>query len=100
MLVDQLTINDAAGAHSTLTGLLVVVALAVVIVLPPLGYLLWLTQTEKWSRASPAGGRRTGFYGAGPVTAGVTSTMSCLVNGCPLCSLWSAIAHSRFISGM
>jgi len=51
MLVDQLTINDAAGAHSTLTALLVVVALAVVIVLPPLGYLLWLTQTEKWSRA-------------------------------------------------
>jgi cytochrome d ubiquinol oxidase subunit II len=50
MLVDQLTINDAAGAHSTLTALLVVVALAVVIVLPPLGYLLWLTQTEKWSR--------------------------------------------------
>jgi len=45
------TINDAAGAHSTLTALLVVVALAVIIVLPPLGYLLWLTQTEKWSRA-------------------------------------------------
>ena len=51
MLVDQLTINDAAGAHTTLTALLVVIALAVVIVLPPLGYLLWLTQTEKWSRA-------------------------------------------------
>ena len=51
MLVDQLTINDAAGAHDTLTALLVVIALAVVIVLPPLGYVLWLTQTEKWSRA-------------------------------------------------
>jgi cytochrome d ubiquinol oxidase subunit II len=51
MLVDQLTINDAAGANSTLTALLIVVALAVVIVLPPLCYLLWLTQTEKWSRA-------------------------------------------------
>jgi cytochrome d ubiquinol oxidase subunit II len=50
MLVDQLTINDAAGAHSTLTALLVVVALAVVVVLPPLCYLLWLTQTEKWSQ--------------------------------------------------
>jgi cytochrome bd ubiquinol oxidase subunit II len=50
MLVDQLTINDAAGAHTTLTALLVVVALAAVIVLPPLGYLLRLTQTEKWSR--------------------------------------------------
>jgi cytochrome d ubiquinol oxidase subunit II len=51
MLVDQLTINDAAGAHATLSALLVVVALAAVLVLPPLGYLLWLTQTEKWSRA-------------------------------------------------
>jgi cytochrome d ubiquinol oxidase subunit II len=50
MLVDQLTINDAAGAHATLTALLVVAALAAVIVLPPLSYLLWLTQTEKWSR--------------------------------------------------
>jgi cytochrome d ubiquinol oxidase subunit II len=50
MLVDQLTINDAAGAHTTLTALLVVVALAAVIVLPPLCYLLRLTQTEQWSR--------------------------------------------------
>jgi cytochrome d ubiquinol oxidase subunit II len=50
MLVDQLTINDAAGAHATLTALLVVAALAAVIVLPPLSYLLRLTQTEKWSR--------------------------------------------------
>jgi cytochrome d ubiquinol oxidase subunit II len=50
MLVDQLTINDAAGAHTTLTALLIVIALAAVIVLPPLIYLLWLTQTEKWSR--------------------------------------------------
>jgi cytochrome d ubiquinol oxidase subunit II len=50
MLVDQLTINDAAGAHTTLTALLVVIALAAVLVLPALGYLLWLTQTAKWSR--------------------------------------------------
>jgi len=50
MLVDQLTINDAAGAPATLSALLVVVALAAVIVLPPLGYLLRLPQTEKWSR--------------------------------------------------
>ena len=50
MLVDQLTINDAAGVHATLTALFVVAALAAVIVLPPLGYLLLLTQTEKWSR--------------------------------------------------
>ena len=50
ILVDELTINDAAGTPATLTGLLVVVALAVVLVLPALAYLLWLTQTEGWSR--------------------------------------------------
>jgi cytochrome d ubiquinol oxidase subunit II len=51
MLVDQLTINDAAGAKATLVALLVVVALAVLIVLPALVYLLRLTQSEKWRRA-------------------------------------------------
>jgi cytochrome bd ubiquinol oxidase subunit II len=51
MLVDEATINDAAGADATLAGLLVVVGLAGVIVLPALGYLLWLTQTEEWTRA-------------------------------------------------
>ena len=50
ILVDELTINDAAGTPATLTGLLVVVALAVVLVLPALAYLLWLTHTEGWSR--------------------------------------------------
>ncbi|OKH62608.1 cytochrome D ubiquinol oxidase subunit II [Mycobacterium sp. SWH-M3] len=50
LLVDEITINDAAGADATLTGLLIVVALAAVIVLPALSYLLWLTQTEEWSR--------------------------------------------------
>ena len=50
MLVDQLTINEAAGAQATLVGLLVVVALAVVLSLPAFAYLLWLTQSEKWSR--------------------------------------------------
>jgi cytochrome d ubiquinol oxidase subunit II len=48
MLVDQVTIHDAAGAQSTLLGLLIVVALAGVIVLPALGYLFWLTQ--QWIR--------------------------------------------------
>jgi cytochrome d ubiquinol oxidase subunit II len=51
LLVDQLTINAAAGAETTLVALVVVIALAVVIVLPALAYLLRLTQTEKWSRA-------------------------------------------------
>jgi cytochrome bd ubiquinol oxidase subunit II len=51
VLVDQLTIEGAAGAEATLAGLLVIVAIAVVVVLPAFTYLLRLTQTEKWSRA-------------------------------------------------
>ena len=51
MLVDEVTIADAAGAEAALAGLLVVVGLAAVIVLPALGYLLWLTQTEEWTHA-------------------------------------------------
>jgi cytochrome d ubiquinol oxidase subunit II len=49
LLVDQVTITDGAGAHSTLIGLLVVVGLAGVIVLPALAYLFRLTQ--QWTRA-------------------------------------------------
>lgn len=43
MLVDQMSIADAAGATTTLAALLVVVVLAAVIVLPALSYLLWFT---------------------------------------------------------
>ena len=50
MLVDQLTISEAAGAPATLAGLLFVVALAVVLILPAFAYLLWLTQSERWSQ--------------------------------------------------
>jgi cytochrome d ubiquinol oxidase subunit II len=50
LLVDQVTINDGAGACATLAGLLVVVGIAGVLVLPALSYLLWLTQTERWTR--------------------------------------------------
>jgi cytochrome d ubiquinol oxidase subunit II len=49
LLVDQVTIDDGAGADSTLIGLLVVVGLAGVIVLPALAYLFRLTQ--QWTRA-------------------------------------------------
>lgn len=49
LLVDQVTIDDGAGAEATLIGLLVVVGLAGVIVVPALIYLLRLTQ--QWSRA-------------------------------------------------
>jgi cytochrome d ubiquinol oxidase subunit II len=50
LLVDEVTIMDAAGAPATLRALLVVLVLAGVIVLPALAYLLRLTQTEAWTR--------------------------------------------------
>lgn len=51
ILTDQVRIVDAAGAPATLVGILVVVGLAVVVVLPALAYLFWLTQSEEWSRS-------------------------------------------------
>ena len=39
ILVDELTIAEAAGAQPTLFGLLIVFVAATVLVLPPLGYL-------------------------------------------------------------
>ncbi len=50
LLVDHVRIADAAGATATLQALLVAVGLAVVVVLPPLVYLLRLTQSEEWSQ--------------------------------------------------
>ena len=50
LLVDEVTISDAAGAPATLRALLIAVGLAGVVVLPPLIYLLRLTQSEEWSR--------------------------------------------------
>lgn len=50
LLVDEVTIAEAAGATATLQALLVAVGLAGVVVLPPLAYLFRLTQTEAWSR--------------------------------------------------
>lgn len=44
LLVDQVTIEQGAGAEATLIGLLVAVGLAVVLVLPPLAALFWFTQ--------------------------------------------------------
>ncbi|MCW2807002.1 MAG: cytochrome ubiquinol oxidase subunit [Marmoricola sp.] len=55
MLVDEVTITRAAGAPATLAGLLVVATLAAVVVLPPLGYLFWLTQSEQWTHAGHPG---------------------------------------------
>ncbi len=50
LLVDEISIADAAGAPATLEALLVAAGLATVIVIPALGYLYKLTQTESWSR--------------------------------------------------
>lgn len=50
LLVDEVTIADAAGARATLQGLLVAVGLAAVVVVPPLVYLFRLTQSEEWTR--------------------------------------------------
>ncbi|TLF54241.1 cytochrome d ubiquinol oxidase subunit II [Nocardia cyriacigeorgica] len=55
MLVDEMLIADAAGARSTLVALLVVVAIAAVTVLPALGYLFWLTQSEAWGHEEEPG---------------------------------------------
>ncbi len=49
LLVGQVTITDAAGAPATLRALLVVVAVAVLIVVPALTYLFRLTQSESWT---------------------------------------------------
>ena len=49
MLVDELRIEEAAGASATLEALLVVVVLAGVLVLPALAYLYRLTQSEPWT---------------------------------------------------
>jgi cytochrome d ubiquinol oxidase subunit II len=50
LLVDELTIAEAAGAPATMRALLIAVGLAGVVVVPPLIYLLRLTQSEEWSR--------------------------------------------------
>lgn len=44
LLVDQVKIADAGGAHATLVGLLVAVGCAGIVVVPPLLALYWFTQ--------------------------------------------------------
>ena len=51
LLVDQVTIDDAAGAPATLSALLGVALLAAVIVLPAMAYLYSLTQSEPWMKS-------------------------------------------------
>jgi cytochrome d ubiquinol oxidase subunit II len=52
LLVDQVRINEAGGASSTLVGLLVAVGCAGVVVLPPLAFLFWFTQTSRWQASA------------------------------------------------
>lgn len=55
LLVDQLTLADAAGARSTLIGLLIVFALAAVTAVPSLIWLYVLVnQPSWWRRRSPS----------------------------------------------
>jgi cytochrome d ubiquinol oxidase subunit II len=55
LLVDELTIADAAGARSTLIGLIIVFGLAAVTAVPSLLWLYWLVHQPEWaSEAAPA----------------------------------------------
>lgn len=53
LLVDELTIADAAGATATLWGLVFAFLAAALLVLPPLGYLLWLADRGMLGAESP-----------------------------------------------
>ncbi len=53
LIVDQVTIADAAGSPATLAALLGVVVLAAVIVVPAMAYLYSLTQSDPWVKAGP-----------------------------------------------
>jgi cytochrome d ubiquinol oxidase subunit II len=54
ILVDQLTVGEAAGAPATLIGLLVATGLAAVLVVPSLAYLFYLADTARPAPASDA----------------------------------------------
>ncbi len=55
VLVDQLTVSEAAGANAALVGLLVASGLAAVLVLPPLIYLLTLADSNRVGTATVDG---------------------------------------------
>lgn len=65
LLVDQVRIADAGGAHATLVGLLVAVGCAAVVVLPPLAALLWFTQSGGAAEEGTNGRRRRPNAGTG-----------------------------------
>jgi cytochrome d ubiquinol oxidase subunit II len=49
LLVDEITIADAAGARSTLIGLIIVFGLASVTAVPALLWLFWLVNQSEWA---------------------------------------------------
>ena len=49
LLVDEMTIDAAAGARSTLIGLIIVFGLASVTAVPALLWLFWLVNQPKWA---------------------------------------------------
>ncbi|GAB3997779.1 cytochrome d ubiquinol oxidase subunit II [Glycomyces albus] len=64
LLVDEVTVAEAAGARATLQGLLVAVGIAAVVVGPALAYLFYLTQSERWNEQDPASSRETELTGS------------------------------------
>ena len=69
VLVDQVSIAEAAGARATLQGLLVAVGIAAVVVGPALAYLFYLTQSPEWNGEGTGGVK--GVEG-GPIRRGVS----------------------------
>lgn len=51
LLVDQITIADAAGATASMWALIGVFILSLFTVFPALGYLYWITQKASWAEA-------------------------------------------------
>ncbi len=49
LLVDEMTIAEAAGARSTLIGLIIVFGLASVTAVPGLLWLFWLVNQQEWA---------------------------------------------------
>ena len=56
VLIDELTVEEAAGADATLTALLVAAGLAAVLVVPPLLYLFRLVDADRPSEAAVGSG--------------------------------------------
>jgi cytochrome d ubiquinol oxidase subunit II len=52
LLVDQMTIEEAAGARATLIGLMIVFGLAAVTAVPALLWLYTLVNREEWATES------------------------------------------------